>query len=38
MLEPKNHVIFNDFVDSPLVVPLVLTFATLTIHFEIAWD
>lgn len=37
MLEPKSQVILNDFVDPPLVVPLVLTFVTLTIHFEIAW-
>lgn len=34
MLEPKSQVILNDFVDPPLV----LTFVTLTIHFEIAWD
>jgi hypothetical protein len=37
MLVPKSQVILNDFVDPPLVVPLVLTFVTLTIHFEIAW-
>jgi hypothetical protein len=37
MLEAKSQVILNDFVDPHLVVPLVLTFVTLTIHFEIAW-